>query len=339
VKTVPITEAVGTVLAHDITRIVRNGFKGPAFKKGHIVQEEDIPGLLDLGKKRLFVFDLADGFLHENDAAGRIAKASAGEGIMFTPPSEGKINLKAGGAGLLKINVEALQQVNAIEEIMFATLHSNQPVNAKQSLAGTRIIPLVIEEKKIEAVERICSKFYPLIEVKPFLPRKVGIITTGSEIYHGRIEDEFTPVVKDKFKELNSQVIRQICVSDEIDMTVKAIDDLIQEGVDLIAITGGMSVDPDDQTPAAIRASGATVATYGAPILPGAMFMLAYLGNVPIVGLPGCVMYYRISIFDLVVPRLLVGERLTRQDISSMGHGGFCADCDECRYPICPFGK
>lgn len=338
-KVIPVTEAVGTVLCHDITQIIPGESKGRAFKKGHIVQAEDIPRLLNLGKENLYVWDLRDGFLHENDAALRMAQAAAGPGISLSEPEEGKVNLYAEQQGLLKINVKALQQVNLIDEVMFATLHSNQLVNQGKLLAGTRVIPLVIKEDKILKVEEICRINYPLMEIKALKKCKVGIVTTGSEVYHGRIKDQFGPVIREKMKQLGSEVIDQILVSDSVEMIVAAIDQLLKAGADFIAVTGGMSVDPDDVSPAGIKAAGGKIITYGAPILPGAMFMLAYIGDVPVVGLPGCVMYYRSSIFDLVVPRILAGESLTRQDIALLGHGGLCLNCKACRFPDCAFGK
>jgi hypothetical protein len=338
-KIVPVQESVGMVLCHDITQIIPGQFKGRAFKKGHVIQPEDIPKLLDLGKENIYVLDLQKDFIHEDKAAIRIARAAIGTGIKLTEPSEGRVNMLAAFDGLLKVNAEALYQINAIEEIVLTTLHTNQRVVESRVVAGTRIIPLVTEEEKIRKVEGICQGNYPVLEIKPFRSLKVGIVTTGSEVYHGRIQDQFGPVLRAKFAELGSSVIRQILVSDIVPMTVKAIHALLQEGAEMVAVTGGMSVDPDDQTPASIRAAGAQVVTYGAPTFPGAMFMLAYHGEVPILGLPGCVMYQKTTIFDLIVPRLLVGEKVTREDIISLGHGGLCSNCPECRYPICSFGK
>ncbi|MCF8104813.1 MAG: molybdopterin-binding protein [Desulfohalobiaceae bacterium] len=338
-KTVPTEQAAGMILGHDITRIVAGDFKGPAFRKGHVVQKEDIPMLLDLGKEQLYVLELEQGILHENEAAERIAAAALGKGLSLTEPVEGKVNLKAAYQGLLKVDVQGLARINSRENIMFATLHSDQEVQKDQNCAGTRIIPLVIAEDKIREVEDICGRHFPVVEIRPFKACNVGLVTTGSEVYHGRIEDRFSPIVQAKFESLGSRIMRQVTVSDDQELTAKAIVDLINEGADFIAVTGGMSVDPDDRTPAAIRATGARVITYGAPILPGAMFMLAYLGGVPIVGLPGCVMYFRASVFDLIVPRLLAGESVSREEIASMGHGGLCAGCPDCRYPVCPFGK
>ena len=277
--------------------------------------------------------------LHENEAAERMSRAAAGFGIRLTAPSEGRVNLVAAINGLLVVNVEALTRINSIANIVFATLHSHQQVYVDQPLAGTRVVPLVIDEGPIRRVEQICAESRPVVQVKPFRSCRVGIVTTGSEVYHGRIQDAFGPVVGKKFKMLGSQVMRQILVSDDRQMTVNAIRELIAEGAEMVMVTGGMSVDPDDQTPASIRAAGGNVITYGAPVFPGAMFMLAYIGDVPVAGLPGCVMYYRTSIFDLVIPRLLAGEGVTRDTIAAMGHGGFCSGCPACRYPQCAFGK
>lgn len=337
-QAVPVQNSIGMVLCHDITRIIPGGEKGPAFKKGHIVQEEDISTLLDIGKEHLYVLNLTDNQIHENEAAERIGKAVAGPGITLSDVSEGRVNLIA-EKGLLQINLEKLHQINSIDEVVLSTMHTGLHVTSERPVAGTRIIPLITNRQKIEQVEEICKTGEPVVQVKPFIPRKVGVVTTGSEVYHGRIEDKFGPVIKKKFETLNSTILEQVFVPDNQQMTADAINMLIKKGADFIVVTGGMSVDPDDRTPASIRDTGAEVITYGSPTFPGAMFMLAYKDDCPIVGLPGCVMYYRASIFDLVVPRILTGERITRSDIIKMGHGGFCAGCDTCRFPLCSFGK
>lgn len=339
-KIVPVQEAVGMVLCHDITQIIPGKFKGRAFKKGHIVKKEDIPKLLDIGKANLYVWDVSEGVLHEDDAAKRIAGVAAGQGITLTEPKEGKVSLVAADTGLLKINTDLLYQINEIEEVMFATIHSNQVVGKDKVVAGTRIIPLVIAEGKIQKIEEICTgNSTPLVEVKPLRHLQVGVVTTGSEVYHGRIKDKFGPVIVNKLASWGSSVLRQIFVPDSKEMIVDAIKTLIQEGADMIAVTGGMSVDPDDVTPAGIKQAGGRIVSYGAPILPGAMFLMAYIGEIPVVGLPGCVMYSRTSIFDLIAPRLLAGEEITRRDIVVLGHGGLCVQCQECHYPDCGFGK
>ncbi len=338
-KTIAVEHAVGTVLCHDVTRIVPGGEKGPAFRRGHVVREEDISALLDIGKANLYVFDPADGFVHEDTAAIRLARGAAGRGIVFSEPKEGKVTLSAAYDGLLSIDVDGLDQLNGIEDVSFGTIHRNQRVKAGRVLGGTRVIPLVVPEELLLEAEGVCMQHRPIIEVKPLKAAQVGVVTTGSEVYHGRIKDGFGPLLQAKFEDLGSTVIDQVFVSDQVEMTVDAIFSLVRQGADFIAVTGGMSVDPDDQTPAAIRKTGATVVSYGAPTYPGAMFMLAYLEGIPVLGLPGCVMYYKASIFDLIVPRILAGEKIERRDIIALGHGGFCENCSVCRYPACGFGK
>ncbi|SOB58012.1 putative molybdopterin biosynthesis protein [Pseudodesulfovibrio profundus] len=337
-KTVPVQEAVGMVLCHDMTRIVPGESKGPAFRKGHIIALEDIPTLLEIGKEHVYVLNLEKGRIHENEAAERIVRAAAGPGISLSSVSEGRINFEA-EPGLLHINIEALRRINSIEEVVLATMHDGQQVTSPRAVAGTRVVPLVIDEKKIEQVEAICAEYPYVVGIKPFVHHNVGLVTTGSEVFHGRIKDKFGPVIRNKFSNLGSTVMGQRLSSDDPSMTRDAIMAFIAEGAEMVVVTGGMSVDPDDQTPTAIRATGAEIVTYGSPTFPGVMFMVAELDGVPILGLPGCVMYYRASIFDLIVPRLLAGEQITRDDIVDLGHGGFCATCDVCRYPVCPFGK
>lgn len=338
-KVVSVYQAEGMVLCHDITEIVPGKFKGKAFKKGHVIRKEDIPKLLTIGKEKIYVWEVSEKTLHENDAALRLAKAVAGSGVVLAEPSEGKVEIKAGISGLLKVNSAALERINDIDQLAVATLHANQVVEAGKKLAGCKVIPLVIELEKIKNAEQLCAACYPVVEVKPLQSCKVGIVTTGSEIYHGRIQDCFGPVLTEKFGHLGSSILQQIIVTDDIDMIADAIHRLLDAGAEMIVTTGGMSVDPDDVTPAAIRAAGGEFALYGAPTLPGAMFMLAYFGDVPVLGLPGCVMYHKSTIFDLVVPRLLAGEKLVKRDISKLGYGGLCLNCEECRYPECGFGK
>ncbi|MBU2699666.1 hypothetical protein Ga0466249_000747 [Sporomusaceae bacterium BoRhaA] len=338
-KVIPVQEAEGMVLCHDITEIIPGEFKGRAFKKGHIVCHEDIPKLLKIGKEHLYVWEMDQTRLHENDAAVRIAQAVAGSGIVLTEPVNGKVELKAHKKGILKINISALEAINDIDEVILASMHSNQLVTTDTVLAGCRVVPLVIDADKIRQVEDIGQSFFPVIQVKTLQPLKVGIITTGSEVYHGLIKDGFGPVLRKKIEELDSHVLRQVLVDDSITMIVEKIRSLIHEGAQLIIATGGMSVDPDDVTPAGIRAAGGSVVAYGAPVLPGSMFMLAYIGDIPVIGLPGCALYNQTTIFDLIVPRILAGERISRKDITRLAHGGLCAGCNPCRYPNCTFGK
>jgi len=338
-KSVCVEDAVGMVLGHDITRIVRGVTKGRAFKKGHIIADEDIEPLLDLGKKHIYVWDLAEDCLHEDDAASAIANAAVGQGISLSEPKEGKIELMAEYQGLLKINVSLLERLNSLDDIILATIHTNQVVAAGKKLAGTRVIPLTISCAAVDAAVSLLKGNAPLIEVKKLSASKVGIITTGSEVYEGRIKDQFGPVLREKFSALGCEVIRQIIVPDDADLIADSIKKLVAEGAEFIATTGGMSVDPDDVTPEGIRRVGGQIITYGAPVLPGAMFLLSYLDGIPIAGLPGCVMYHASTVFELIVPRLLVGEKLDKQDFACLGHGGLCLGCEECRYPDCGFGK
>lgn len=338
-KTVAVEDAIGMVLAHDLTEIIPGKFKGCAFRKGHVIRREDIPRLLNIGKRHIYVLDLDDQTLHENEAATAIARAAAGQGIRLTEPKEGKVELVADYAGLLKVNTEALHAINAVDQVMFASLHTNHVYPAGRKMAGTRIIPLTINADRVRRVVAICAAHAPVVSVRPLRPHTVGVVTTGSEVFHGRIQDKFGPVLREKFTALGSTILRQDIVDDNAAMIADAIRGLLADGADFIACTGGMSVDPDDVTPTGIAAAGGQVVTYGAPVLPGAMFLLAYIGGVPVTGLPGCVMYCRTTVFDLVVPRLLAGERLERSDIARLGHGGFCLNCDECRYPDCSFGK
>jgi len=337
-KEIPVREAVGRVLFHDITRIAPGEFSGRAFKKGHIIAPEDIEKLLKLGKDNIYVLDLEEGFVHEDAAAVRIAKAALGRGVQMLPPTEGKVRLMTSWAGLLRVNVEALNRINAIWEVVFATAHTERPVSARKLVGGTRIIPLFTEEEKIIAVEDICRVHGPVIEVVPLRSLKVGLVTTGNEVYHQRIEDKFGPVMMAKIRALGSSVLRQIMVPDSIPLTVQALHDLLSEGAEMVVVTGGMSVDPDDRTPASIRAAGGQEVTYGSPTFPGSMFMLAYIGEIPVVGVPGCAMYNKATVFDLIVPRILAGDCLTRADITSLGHGGLCLACSDCRFPECGFG-
>lgn len=278
-------------------------------------------------------------YLQVDDASAIIAKAASGNGIRLTCLGEGRTEFATTGTGVLKINKEALLKINSIEGISLSTLHGNHAVTAETPVGEIRIISFESYENNIREVEKICKEFSPVLEIRSFKNLKAGIITTGSEIYSGRIKDKFGTILKEKFARLNCEVIRQVFVPDDVEKTVVSIHELVSEGADLIALTGGMSVDPDDLTPLSIRKTGAKIVTYGVPIYPGGMFLLAYLGNMPVLGLPGCVMYHRASIFDLVLPLIIAGETVTREYVLSLGHGGLCARCEECHYPVCGFGK
>jgi molybdenum cofactor synthesis domain-containing protein len=336
-KKIKVEAAVGSVICHDITQIIQGKVKGVIFKKGHIVREEDIPVLLSVGKEHLYVWEKKEGMLHEDEAAKRLKNLTGGEGLNFSETREGKINFIAKDDGLLKVDKDAVFKLNMLGELILVTLHNNFPVKKGEKVAGTRIIPLVIEEEKIKKAEKIVKD--KVVRVLPYKPKKVGIVTTGSEVYYGRIRDAFGPVIKRKVEEFNCEVLGQTIVSDDLDTITAAIKEWLEKGAEMIVCTGGMSVDPDDVTPSAIKNTGADLVTYGAPILPGSMLLLAYQGEIPILGLPGCVMYNSRTAFDLVLPRILAGEKLTYEDIAAYGHGGLCMECDVCRFPNCSFGK
>jgi molybdenum cofactor synthesis domain-containing protein len=338
-KLVQVEEAVGMILAHDMTEIIPGKSKCAVFKKGHVIKEEDIPRLLSMGKEHIGILEFKEGDIHENEAAIRMAAAAAGPGIELTEPSEGKVSFVAKITGLLKINYKALHEINSIEDITMATRHTNIVIETGMVVGGTRIIPLITDVQKIVKVEKLCKDNNPIVQILPFQKLKIGIVTTGSEVYHKRIPDKFGPVLRKKFDELGCEVMEQVIADDNADMIAANIQRLIEKGAELIACTGGMSVDPDDVTPLGIRKTGASVVSYGAPTLPGSMFMLSYKNNIPIVGLPGCVMYSKRTIFDLTIPRIIAGEKLTKEDIISLGHGGFCSSCEVCTYPNCGFGK
>jgi len=333
------TEAVGHVLCHDITQIIPGAVKDAAFRKGHIVQKEDIPLLLSLGKDHLYIWEKDDNMLHENEAAEILCQICKNEHMNRTPIKEGKIELIAEIDGLFKVDLEKLEEINSIDEIIIATRHNNFPVKKGDKLAGARVVPLVIKKCKLNIAQKIAGS-KPILSLLPYTHKKVGIITTGNEVYHGRIKDSFGPVIINKFASYNAEILGQKFADDNLNHIKQAIEYFLAMGANFIVCTGGMSVDPDDLTPSAIRATGAEIISYGAPVLPGAMFMLAYYhGNIPIVGLPGCVMYAKSTIFDLVLPRLMVGEKLTKKDIVRLGNGGLCLGCPECVYPNCGFGK
>jgi molybdenum cofactor synthesis domain-containing protein len=320
-KAIPVEEAVGLPLAHDITEIVPGKHKGPAFRRGHVIRPEDVSKLLDVGKAHIYVMELEPGELHEEDAARRLARAAAGPNIRLTEPVEGRVNLIAENDGVLKIDVERLYDFNALGDLMLATLSGDRYVRKGEVLGGTRTIPVFVKEELVKKAEAIC-KDKPIVTIAPIPPRRVRLIVTGSEVYTGRIKDGFGPVVKQKLANMGTEVEDIKFAPDDPAVIAGHIKDAKQAGADLILVSGGMSVDPDDQTPEGIRQSGADVVSHGFPVLPGSMFLMAYLGETPVLGLSGCVMHDSFTAFDVLLPRLLAGEKISRADIVAMGHGG-----------------
>jgi hypothetical protein len=397
VKTLPVTDAVGTVLAHDITEIRPGEFKGRAFKKGHVIREEDVCHLQRLGKENLFVLNIADDEIHEDDAAYALADALMGGGVKIKgEPKEGKIDIVADRDGLLRVNKDALLRFNMLGEVMCATIHSNTLVKKGQTVAATRAIPLILKKQIVEEAVRIAKSSSDqgfevpgepnqqssgpsdpeirefccsgIIEVTEVRKPRVGVIISGSEVYYGKIKDAFAPVIKEKVQSIEGEIIGMYYAPDDQSFIEDRLRELINAGADLLITTGGMSVDPDDVTRFAIRNVGATDITYGSAVLPGAMFLVGYIekgsschgvkwpsvedqeslepsnprtleSSIPVLGIPACGMYASTTVFDLVLPRILAGEKIGRRELAELGHGGLCMKCDPCRYPVCPFGK
>ena len=332
-------DAVGQVLCHDITRIVKGKAKDVAFRKEHVVRAEDVRTLHSLGKFHLYVWENQEGMLHENEGAEILREICQNTGVTHTPPKEGKIELFAAHDGLFRMDVGRLAAINGIGGICVSARHSNTPVRAGEKLAGARVVPLVIAREKMEEAKRLAGG-RPLFELLPYKALRAGIVVTGSEVAGGLIQDAFTPVVEEKLAEFGIPVTGRRVAGDCKQAIANAITKLRESGAGLIVCTGGMSVDPDDLTPGAIAQSGARVVRYGAPVLPGNMFLLAYFADgTPVIGLPGCVMYARRTIFDLILPRIAAGVAVDENDFAAMGNGGLCLDCPDCRYPNCAFGK
>jgi len=338
-KIVTTINAVGTVLSHDITQIIPKKFKGPLFKKGHIVREEDIHKLLDIGKGKLVILELNENEYHEDEAAKILAEHVAGRNLKCTGPSEGKITFRSKIKGLLTINAETVHRINSIGEIVLTTRHSFVPVKGDEIVAGVRAIPLVISRRRIHKAVEICEKFGAPINVLTYKKNKVGLIITGNEVAKGRIKDKFKPIIKKKIEQYGSVLYESVIVEDVAGKVKENILKFKESGCEIIIVTAGMSVDPDDITRKGIKEAGARIISHGAPILPGNMFLLAYLDAVAILGVPACALFYKITAFDLFLPRVLADVRITKSEIVKMGYGGLCNHCPVCRYPLCEFGK
>jgi len=339
-KKIRVEEAAGLSLAHDITEIRPDEFKGVAFPKGYTVKEQDICHLMKLGKRHLYILDLDETKVHEDEAVLELVRALAGKGVVYKDrPKEGKLELLAAHDGLLKINVEALIEFNMIPDVMCASIHTNTPVKKGAKLAGTRAIPLVIDKTVLDQALDIARSKASIFEVRKFKKAKARLIVTGSEVFNGLIQDKFEPIVRKKMLSYGSELVESIILPDDQDMISKALQGYLAKDTDIIITTGGMSVDPDDVTRFAIKDAGVDQLFYSAAVLPGAMFQLAYKGDVPIIGIPACGLYHEITVFDLVLPRLLAGEKPDNMDLARLAHGGLCLDCTICTYPACSFGK
>ncbi len=332
-------KSIGKIICHDITKIEKGSFKGARFKKGHRITAEDVPVLLDLGKKHIYSIELEPGDLHEDDAGEKIARLLAGSGLQLEGPAEGRINLVSLQRGLLKVDIEQINALNNLPDVIASTIHTNSPVTQGEKVAGVKVIPLVVSKETIRQVEQVCPPGYPPVNVLPYHKINLGVIITGYEVKHGRIKDGFAPVIKEKAAYYGLDDPPLLYVEDDASQIAACIKQLIDQGCQIVIVTGGMSVDPDDVTPTGIKLAGAGLVKYGAPVLPGAMFMLSYLGEIPVIGLPACAMYFRTTVLDVLLPRILVGEKITARHIAELGHGGLCRGCSSCRFPNCSFGK
>ena len=336
-KKIRVEDAVGMALCHDITAM-RDGFKGAAYKRGHVISQEDIPALLDLGKRTVFVWEDNAGEIHEEDAALRMAAMAPVEGAHYTAPSEGKVLLMADKRGMFRVDTALLQKINSIGDITISTLPDHYPVEPGARLASMRIVPLVTKEEQILRAEQLCAE-KKLLDLRPYQEKKLGVIITGSEIYSGRIQDKFEPVVRAKMKQYPAQILGVTICDDDLDMITSEAKKFLDQGADFLIFTGGMSVDPDDLTPTAIRTLGADIVTHGVPSQPGNMTLVAYLGETAILGVPGAAISLPTTIFDVLLPQIFAGDRITKADLIRLGDGGLCQLCKSCHFPNCTFGR
>ena len=338
-KRVKLEEALGSPLAHDLTRIVPGQVKETAFRRGQVITPDDLEMLRNMGRESLYVLKLGPGELHENDAAVVMASHILGPNLKAGAPAEGKVNLTAARDGLLKIEVKTLARLNSMPPLTLSTLHTNSTVHQGQLVASAKIVPLAVHRRYLERMEKLAKANGPIIQVKPFLPLKVGAVVTGSEVLSGRVANGFGPLVAPRIIRYGAEIIAEKVVGDDPGQIAEAVLEQVRAGAEAVFVTGGLSVDPDDRTRQGIRKTGARQVFYGSPVLPGAMFLYSLLDRIPILGLPACVFYNHRTVFDLVLPRVLAGEVLTRRDISALGHGGLCQLCESCSFPHCPFGK
>ena len=336
-RKVKVEEAVGLTLCHDLTEM-RDGFKGPAFRRGYVITEADIPHMLDIGKRTVFVWEENAGEIHEEDAALRMAAMAPVDGAHYTAPSEGKVLLLADREGMFRVDTDLLREINSIGDITISTLPDHYPARPGMRLASMRIVPLVTKEEQIIRAEALC-KGRRLLNLLSYQPRKTGIIITGSEIYHGRIKDKFEAVARRKLAAYPGEVIGAAVCDDDLDMLVNTARDFLARSADFLIFSGGMSVDPDDLTPSAIRRLGCEVVTHGVPSQPGNMTLMAYLGDVPVMGVPGAAISLPTTIFDVMLPQVFAGVKFTHEELIGLGDGGLCQLCAACHFPNCTFGR
>ncbi len=336
-KKIKVHDAIGMELCHDITEM-NDGFKGVAFKRGHIIQKEDVEHMLNIGKRTVFVWEENAGEIHEDDCARRMAAMASVQGAHYTEPAEGKVLLFADVRGMFRVNTKLLKKINSIGDITICTLPDHYPVEAGARLASMRIVPLVTKEEQIIEAEQLCAQ-QKLLELKPYQHKKIGVIITGSEVYSGRTKDKFEPIIRQKMAQYPCQIMGVTVCDDDPDLIANAAKVHLENGADFLIFTGGMSVDPDDLTPTAIRKLGADIVTHGVPSQPGNMTLVAYLGDVPILGIPGAAIKLPTTVFDVLLPQVFAGERITKEDLTNLADGGLCQMCKSCHWPNCTFGR
>ena len=337
-KKIPVEDAVGQTLCHDMTAILETGFKGVRFRRGHIITADDISAFKDMGKDHIFVWEPGADEVHEEDAAVALCDVMCGENLDRSTPSEGKITVTAAADGLFCVNSPALRAINSVPDYTVAVIPNFTPVTVGAKLAGARIVPLVTARENVENAVKIARENAPVLTVRPFKKLKAAMIITGSEIYYGRIKDAYEPILTRKLNNFGAEILGCTKCPDDADLIAAAINDYAEKGAELILLTGGMSVDPDDVTPTAIRRTGARQAVSGVPMQPGNMLNIFYLGDTVLVGVPGASMHAKVTSLDVFLPRIFAGVEILPEEIPAYGEGGLCLNCEVCTFPKCGFG-
>lgn len=335
-RLVPTEKSIGKVLSCDLTQYLEGAPEKIAFKKGHLVEKGDISKLLDIGRTQLFVSEVPEGFIHENEAAALLARHVCAEGIELSASVTGKVMISAAKDGVFKVDRNGLVEFNMYDGVALSCIHANQFVRKGTEIAAVKVIPLFEDEEVLNVIK---SKISPIVSVKSLSNTKVGLVVTGNEVFHNRIKDRATSILERKISKFGSTIIDRYIKPDLVTDIKNAIVNLHERGAELIVVVGGMSVDPDDVTPSAIVKSGAEVVISKAPTNRGAAFVLSYLNGAIVLGVPACIVHYEITIFDLLLPRILSDEILTKKDVIELAYGGLCSNCVECKFPNCSFGK
>lgn len=340
-RRVDVNEAIGLPLGHDITEIVVDAAAGRrlkqvAFRRGHIIAAEDVPRLLDLGKSAVYISHPDDVEMHEDEAALAVAPRAAGANIEHDPqPREGKINFRAACDGVFRVDPERLYRINRLEIPTLPTLPTNFPVKAGQQVAGFRIVPLTCPPGVIDEV--LAELDTPLLSVTPYILKTAAVLVTGSEVHAGRIEDGFQPRLRATLEPFGVEVTRAEILPDDRELIRASVATAARQ-CDIVLVTGGTSVDPDDVTVAAMEAAGAVFPVRGMPMQPGNNFTIGRLDGTPVCAVPAATLFYRATSLDVLLPRLLAGIPITAEEIHRLGHGGLALPtCDE-HFPDCTFG-